>query len=247
MRSQGTPLPARKPHPPRPRSLTRRLHRSLLPSQPQHRRTTRRLRTLTGTNPALPIPSSTPEARTGFPPRPATSSMPFWTKPAPSGCPFPRRKASLGGAAEVDKKPNFIEFYEISRSLDSSGAASAGRKIALHHRQRDRGQYSFGVGKTTQRKSKAHTPCSTLSVFCMHRYRMRERWESLASGAEFHEGSRTWPDERIRKLLRIGLPIVQAGSNDRADHHRSRSGGVPQGLKLTGRCKKMILLISLGF
>jgi hypothetical protein len=27
----------------------------------------------------------------------------------------------------------------------------------LNHRQRDRGQYSFGVGKPTQRKSKAHT------------------------------------------------------------------------------------------
>jgi hypothetical protein len=43
--------------------------------------------------------------------------MPFWTKPAPSGGPFPQIDASLGGAAEVDKKPNFIEFYKISRSL----------------------------------------------------------------------------------------------------------------------------------
>jgi hypothetical protein len=74
--------------------------------------------------------------------------MPFWTKPVPSGCPFPQINASLGGAAEVDKKPNFIEFYEISRSHDPSGAASAARKMALHHRQRNRGQYSFGVGKT---------------------------------------------------------------------------------------------------
>ena len=45
--------------------------------------------------------------------------MPFWTKAAPSGCPFPHINASLGDAAEVDKKPNFIEFYEISRSLHS--------------------------------------------------------------------------------------------------------------------------------
>jgi|HubBroStandDraft_6_1064221.scaffolds.fasta_scaffold1144673_2 hypothetical protein len=35
---------------------------------------------------------------------------------------------------------------------------------------------------------------------------------------------------RIRKLLRIGLPIIQAGSNDRADYRQSWSGGVPQGL-----------------
>jgi hypothetical protein len=129
-------------------------------------------------------------------------------------CPFPQINASLGRVAEVDKKPNFIEFYKISRSRDSSGAASAGRKIALHHRKRDRGQYSFGVGKTTQRKSKAHTPPFTQSVFSMHRYPMRERWASLASSAEFHEGSRTWPDGRILKLFRIGLPIIQAGSSD---------------------------------
>jgi hypothetical protein len=114
-RSQGTPLPPRKPHPTRPRPPSR----SLLPSQPQHRRTTRRFPTSTGTNPALPIPSSTPEDRIGFPTRPAASSMPFWTKAAPSGCPFPQKEASLGGVAEVDKRPNFIELYEISRSLHS--------------------------------------------------------------------------------------------------------------------------------
>jgi hypothetical protein len=32
---------------------------------------------------------------------------------------FSQTNASLGRAAEVDKKPNFIEFYEISRSLHS--------------------------------------------------------------------------------------------------------------------------------
>ena len=42
--------------------------------------------------------------------------MPFWTKAAPSGCPFPQINASLGCAAEAYKKPNFIEFYEISRT-----------------------------------------------------------------------------------------------------------------------------------
>jgi hypothetical protein len=108
--------------------------------------------------------------------------------------------------------------------------------MALHHRQRDRGQYSFGVGKTTQRKSKAHTPRYTQSVFSMHWYRMRERWASLAARAEFHEGIRTWPDGRIRKLLRIGLPIIQAGSNDRADYRQSLSGGVPRGLSYPRNC-----------
>jgi hypothetical protein len=81
---------------------------------------------------------------------------------------FSPDKRFSGRPVEVDKKPNFIEFYEISRSLDSSGAASAGRKMALHHRQRDRGQYSFGVGKTMQRKSKANTPRYTQSVSSMH-------------------------------------------------------------------------------
>ena len=36
-------------------------------------------------------------------------------EPAPSGCPFPQTDASLGGAAKVIKRPNFIEFYKISR------------------------------------------------------------------------------------------------------------------------------------
>jgi hypothetical protein len=44
---------------------------------------------------------------------------------------------------------------------------------------------------------------------------------------------RTWPDGRIRKLFRIALPIMQGGSNDRADYRQSRSGGVPQGIKLS--------------
>jgi hypothetical protein len=57
VRSQRIPLPPRKPHPTHPRSPSR----SLLPSQPQHSLTTRRFPTLTGTNPALPIPSSTPK------------------------------------------------------------------------------------------------------------------------------------------------------------------------------------------
>ncbi len=61
-----------------------------------------------------------------------------------------------------------------------------------------------------QRKSKAHTPPYTRSVCSMHRYRMRERWASLAASAEFHEGIPTWPDGTIRKLLRITLPITQA-------------------------------------
>ena len=215
----------RNPDPPRP-SVPRST--SQLPSQPSNRPAKRRLPNLDGTNPALSIPSSTPEARTGFPTRPATSSMPFWTEGAPSGCPFPQINASLGRVAEVDKKPNFIEFYKISRSRDANGAASAGRNIALHHRLRDRGQYSFGVGKTTQRKSKAHTPRYTQPVFPMHWYPMRERWASLASSAEFHEGSRTSPDGRIRKLLRIGLPIIQAGSSD------PKSGSIPK-LEMNGR------------
>ena len=121
---------------------------------------------------------------------------------APSGSPFPWVSASPGGAAKVPKRPNFIEFYKISRSLDPSGTASVGRKIALH-RQRDRGHCSFCVRKTTQRKSKAHTPRYTQSVFSMHWYRMRERWVTLASSAEFHEGSRTWPDGRIRNCYEL--------------------------------------------
>jgi hypothetical protein len=45
--------------------------------------------------------------------------MPSWTGPTPSGCPSPQVDASLAGGAEVRKRPNFIEFYEISRSLHS--------------------------------------------------------------------------------------------------------------------------------
>ena len=52
------------------------------------------------------------------------------------------RKGLFGRAAEVEKRPNFIEFYKISRSLDPSGDASAPRKVPLHHRQRDRDRYS---------------------------------------------------------------------------------------------------------
>ena len=39
----------------------------------------------------------------------------------PSSCRFPQIDASLVGAAEVDKKPNFIEFYKISGSLHGIG------------------------------------------------------------------------------------------------------------------------------
>jgi hypothetical protein len=73
----------------------------------------------------------------------------------------------------------------------------------------------------------------TQSVFSMHWYRMRELWVTLASSAEFHEGSRTWQDGRIRKLFRIRPPIIQAGSNGKADHRQSRSGGVPQRVNLS--------------
>ena len=51
-----TAEPPRKPHSPRPMSPTRSLH----PCRPPNRLTTRRFPTLTGTNPALPTPSSTP-------------------------------------------------------------------------------------------------------------------------------------------------------------------------------------------
>jgi hypothetical protein len=131
----GDPVAATKtqpaaPHVPEPEPT---------PEQPPNLLTTRRRPTLTATNPPLPIPSSTPEARTGFPPQPAASSTPLWTEGTTSGCPFPWINASLGGVAEVDKRPNFIEFYKISRSRDSSGATSAGRSdlqyiaLAGHH------------------------------------------------------------------------------------------------------------------
>jgi hypothetical protein len=45
---------------------------------------------------------------------------PSWTEPTPSGCPSPQTDASLGSGAEVIKRPNFIKFYEISRSLHSN-------------------------------------------------------------------------------------------------------------------------------
>ncbi len=57
LRSQGTPLPARKPNPPRPRHPNRSQH----PTPPPNRLTTCRLLTLTGTNPAFSIPSSIPK------------------------------------------------------------------------------------------------------------------------------------------------------------------------------------------
>jgi hypothetical protein len=51
--------------------------------------------------------------------------MPFLTEPALSACPFCQINAFLGGAAEVEKKPNFIQFYEMSRSLGSATADPA--------------------------------------------------------------------------------------------------------------------------
>ncbi len=67
--------------------------------------------------------------------------MPFWTKPTPSGCPFPQIDASLGGAAEVNKKPNFIEFYEISRSLHSDGVWRERRLTPLKGGQTEKESY----------------------------------------------------------------------------------------------------------
>ena len=61
LKTQAIPLPPRKPNPPRLRSPTRSLHRSLQPSRPRKRLTTRRLPTSTGTKPALSIPLSSPK------------------------------------------------------------------------------------------------------------------------------------------------------------------------------------------
>jgi hypothetical protein len=67
--------------------------------------------------PSLLNPFINPVSPNWVPPQPISSSTPFWTNPAPSRCPSPPKQASPRGAAEVDKKPNFIEFYKISRSL----------------------------------------------------------------------------------------------------------------------------------
>ena len=68
-------------------------------------------------------------------PSPIRKSTPFWTNPAPSGCPLPPKQASPRSAAEVDKKSNFIEFYKISRSLDLEwrGASRAVNVSAAPH------------------------------------------------------------------------------------------------------------------
>jgi hypothetical protein len=87
--------------------------------------------TLTGTNPAFSIPSSTPKGRIGSPTRPAASSTPFWTLPAPAGCPFPQTNASLGGAAEVDKKPKFYRILEeIKRQHPYCGKTGTQQEVA---------------------------------------------------------------------------------------------------------------------
>jgi hypothetical protein len=57
VKNQAMLLPPRNPCPPRPRFASR----SLLPSQLPNQLTTRRIPTLTGTNPASSIPSSTPK------------------------------------------------------------------------------------------------------------------------------------------------------------------------------------------
>jgi hypothetical protein len=41
------------------------------------------------------------------------SSTLFWTKPVPSGSPFPQNKAYLGGAVEVNK----AKFYRILQNI----------------------------------------------------------------------------------------------------------------------------------
>ena len=81
-------------------------------ASPQTGERTRRLPTLTGPNPALPIPSSTPKGRTGFPTRPTASSIFPWTQSAHSGMPFSTNIGPLRDAAKVEKRPNFIEFYK---------------------------------------------------------------------------------------------------------------------------------------
>ncbi len=82
----GDPVAGTKTKPAAPPVPERSLH----PSHRPNWVTTRRLPTLTGPNPALPIPSSTPKGRTGFPSRPKASSILPWTQSARSGCPFPQ-------------------------------------------------------------------------------------------------------------------------------------------------------------
>ena len=90
--------PDPEPPPPLHRNLDRNFDRNFDPNQPSL------------ANPFIPATAEPGSRRDRL-----ASSMPFWTQPAPPGCPFPSKKAPLRGAAEVDKKPNFIEFYEISR------------------------------------------------------------------------------------------------------------------------------------
>jgi hypothetical protein len=52
----------------------------------------------------------------------------------PSGCPSLETDASLGGGAEVIKRPNFIEFYEISRSLHADKTSRGSREQGLYGR-----------------------------------------------------------------------------------------------------------------
>src|ERR1700722_11243746 len=161
---------------PRPHPLCSRFpSRSRHPGQPPSWRITRHFLILTGCNPAPSTPSSTPKSRTAFLPQPTLSSTLFWTTPVPSGSPFPQSKAPLGAADEVNKEPNFIELYKLSRSLDSSGTASPGRKIALHQAEFHEGNRAWPNGSRPERtrivchaalKKAARTPfCKPQSAF----------------------------------------------------------------------------------
>ena len=114
-----------RPHPPRARFPGRSLHQSQPPSWRTTRRfPTRRFPTFIGPNPAPSTPSSTPKSRTRFPPQPTLSSTLFWTKPVPSGSPFPQNKAYLGGALKSIKSQLLSNFTKYP---------APSTRVARHH------------------------------------------------------------------------------------------------------------------
>jgi hypothetical protein len=115
----GDPVAARKTQPAAPQVPDPELDPRPTPEPAPNRPTAGRSPTSTGNQPALSIPLSTPHPRATFPPQPASPLTPSWTGSTPSGCPSHPIDASLGGGAEVVKRSNFIEFYEISRSRPS--------------------------------------------------------------------------------------------------------------------------------
>ena len=109
-----------------------------------------------------------------------------WKGYARSGCPFPRKRLLRAAPLKSIKKPNFIEFYKISRSLDSRARRQpdGGKNPILETRRRDVNQSAMERVPAGRQSFLGERPvcCPRLSRVATRRLPVTTRLESGSCG-----------------------------------------------------------------